>query len=140
MKWNQDKPVVLMTEEEVLESFLKIGRRKTDIVQAVLKQKNGLTDILEHIQTESDWRSIRAYLHLFDEYDNLLTKEESGIVLDCLFSLLAHRNGAVRRMAAGSAGRLLAKAGADTWKNFLHRMMFPGQEFSEKRRRWIGFT
>lgn len=140
MKWNQDKPAVLMTEEEVLESFLKIGRRKTGIVQAVLKQKNGLTDILEHIQTESDWRSIRAYLHLFDEYDNLLTKEESGIVLDCLFSLLAHRNGAVRRMAAGSAGRLLAKAGADTWKNFLHRMLFPGQEFSEKRRRWIGFA
>ncbi|MCH1981925.1 hypothetical protein MCG98_04990 [Ruminococcus sp. OA3] len=143
MDWNQDKPAVLMTEAEVLESFLEIGQRKTEIVRDKLKKENGLTNILEYMQTESDWRYIRAYLHMFDEYADLLTGEEKKTVLGCLFSLLAHRNGAVRRMAAGSAGRLLAKenpAGMDSWKNFLHKMLFPGREFSETRRRWIGFA
>ena len=109
MKWNQDKPVVLMTEEKYWK-LLKIGRRKTDIVQAVLKQKNGLTDILEHIyRTESDWRSIRAYLHLFDEYDNLLTKEESGIVLDCLCFLCWRTETERSPHGCGKCGRVLLR-------------------------------
>ena len=53
MEVNQDKPVVLMTEEEVLRAFQKNRTAKDDIIQAVLKRKRS-DRYSEHIQTESD--------------------------------------------------------------------------------------
>ena len=66
-------------------------------------------NLLEAARTEKNWRHIRAYLTIFQEYSTYLPFEQKKQTLGFLRELLLHREGDVRRYAAILIGQLIAE-------------------------------
>ena len=105
-----------MTEvKRSTESFLENTTAKTDggIDSQAGKAEKRSDRIFWSIYRQSLTGAARAYLHLFDEYDNLLDKRESGgIVPTSVFSAGAQKRSGPPQ-AAGSRG-VCWQRGADT--------------------------
>lgn len=68
-------------------------------------------ELLEQARSEKNLQQIRTYLMLLEEYNSYMTRHCKRLTLRFLYELLMHREGDVRRRAAGIMGRILANSG-----------------------------
>ena len=149
----------LMKPQEVMNTFRHLAISTGLDVMYQLNEERFI-GLLESIRSEKDWRHIRAYLTVIDEYSAYLKQAQKEVVLSFLYDMLSHRDGDIRRHAAGTAGRLIARYDvrftkdtpegekqpeiggkmSEVWRNFLHHMLFPGPMLPEQHRRWIGYA
>lgn len=154
------KAAAVMSREEIIREFRLLAIRANLEVMFHTSHEMRFIDLLETIRSEKNWTHLRAYLTVMGEYSIYLRQEQKDIILQFLFDMLSHREGDIRRQAARITGKLIAnyeihfakeipagmktpkigKRMTEVWKNFLHRMLFPGNMVSEQHRRWIGFS
>ena len=150
----------VMSREEIIREFCHLAVRANLEVMYHTSHETRFIDLLETIRSEKNWTHLRAYLTVMEEYSAYLQQDQKDIILQFLFDMLSHSEGDIRRQAARISAKLIAnyeihfakeipvgmktpKIGrrmTEVWKNFLHRMLFPGNMVSEQHRRWIGFS
>ncbi|MEG1584485.1 MAG: HD domain-containing protein, partial [Anaerovorax sp.] len=116
--------------------------------------------LLEAARSEKQWKSIRAYVNIFDEYSTYMTQKQKLMLLHFLYELLMHREGDIRRQAAALMGSVLAgydeeyrkelPVGAvrreeetnslELWDKYLENIIFPDHRVVEQHKRWLGYT
>lgn len=73
-----------------------------------LRDESSLAAILELARSESDWKRLRCYLEIFEEYSTYLTQKQKLITLNFLYELLVHKEEDIRKQAAELIGILIA--------------------------------
>ncbi len=133
----------LMTDKEIASSFSLLAEEAERKILQLTEETNDIISLMETLQNEEDWRKIRAGLTILESHSGLLSPDQIRIVLNYLFAMLPHKNSTVRRMAARTAGFLIAscaRTNPDIWEIFLHRLLFPGNHTSLTNRRRIGYA
>ena len=133
----------LMTDQEVADSFARLDQEARTILCKLMEEPDAIISLMETLQNEEDWRKIRAGLTVLESCSRLLSPDQIRIVLNYLYVLLPHKNSTVRRMGARTAGFLIASCAQTNpgiWKNYLHRLLFPGNNVSIPHRRRIGYA
>lgn len=129
-------------------------------VMRTMMDTSGFVGLLEKIQGEKDWRNIRGYLNVLEEYNTYMPQDKKEKLIGFLYEKMMHRDGDIRRQAARIMGSLIAdfdvryqkevpedapaldtgKNGVDIWESVLHKMLFPDHRITSKHRRWIGYA
>ena len=65
-------------------------------------------NILEAARSEKDWKNVRAYLNMFNEYSIHLNHKQKRQTLSFLYELLLNKEGDIRRQAATLMGKIFA--------------------------------
>ena len=73
-----------------------------------LRNESSLGDILEEARNEKEWRNLREYLRIFEEYSTYLTQRQKLMVLKFLYSQMESQEEDVRRHCAQFIGGLIA--------------------------------
>lgn len=154
------RPAAVMSRDEIIREFKRMAIRANLSVMYHTSHETRFIDLLESIRSEKNWTHLRAYLTVMEEYSAYLRQEQKDIILQFIFDMLSHREGDIRRQSARIAGKLIAnyeihfakeipagleaprigRSMSEVWRDFLHRMLFPGNMVSEQHRRWIGFS
>ncbi len=117
-------------------------------------------NILEAARGEKNWKNIRAYLNIFEEYFAYLNQGQKVQTLSFLYELLMHREGDIRRAAAGLMGQIIAnfnkgyikqlpdseqihpakELALNLWQKYLHKVIIPDHKLSNQHKSWVGYT
>ena len=74
----------------------------------IMTYESEFTDFMEELRTDKNWRSVRAYLNILEEYSTYMTRAQKDELLEYLYYMIRHREGDIRRQASGIMGKLLA--------------------------------
>ncbi|MDO4478517.1 MAG: HD domain-containing protein [Lachnospiraceae bacterium] len=141
----------------------RIGFEATEAnlrVMHALDAPNAVTALPDENDAPFNPRFLRISLSIIDNYSTYLTAAQKNAAVRFLCEMLAHRDGDIRRQAAGILGRIIAHFDAPftkelpaqaspivavnewirVWKRVLARVLTPDYKTTYRHRRWLGFT
>ncbi len=150
----------LMQNKEIVENLKFLSIDHNIHLMDKLRNESSLSSILELARSESDWKNLRAYLNIFEEYSTYLTQKQKLITLNFLYELLIHKDDDIRRQAAELIGVLIAlydeeyrkvipEGGEleqseilsfDLLDKYINLMLHPDHKILETHREWIGYS
>ena len=115
-------------------------------------------NMMEDARSQTEWKNIRAYLNIFEEYFTYMTQKQKVMTLGFLYELLMHGEGDIRRQAAALMGRMIVRydleyrkelpegvhpspdevTGLTLWKRYLREIIFPDHKITATHKGWIG--
>lgn len=122
-----EKPVdiVLQSGKQVVRSFVFWGIEHNIDVMHRLGTERQFGNILEAARSEKDWKNVRAYLNMFNEYSIHLNHRQKEQTISFLYELLLNREGDIRRQAAALVGKMFADFNAGYRKELPKNMPDP---------------
>ncbi len=146
---------------EVVKNFKYMAFGHNISLMSKLNNEVTFTGMIETARSESDWKNIRGYLNILEEYSIYLSQKEKLFTLGFLYELLVHRESDIRRQAANLMGIIIVhydreytkeipedvkfnhaveKAGLTLWDKYLGLFLEPGYKLTENQREWIGYS
>jgi nicotinic acid mononucleotide adenylyltransferase len=154
------RDTAFLTSRETVQTFKFMGIEHNIRLMHRLNSDRQFGNILEAARSEPNWKNIRAYLSVFEEYFTYLSPRKKMAALDFLYELLMHREGDIRRQAAALMGRIIARfqwgypkerpaqaqsdpdapTGLSMWKKYLDMIIRPDHKLTAQHKSWIGYT
>lgn len=120
----------LMYGHEIIQSIKYLAINHNITLMHHLRDEASLNDILEFARSESDWKRLREYIRLFEEYSTYLTQKQKLITIRFLYDLLVHPEDYIRRQCAELIGLLIASFDEEYHKEVPEGMMLETPEAS----------
>ncbi len=151
---------VLLTPEESVERLKILSMEHHLRLMHLLSSEQNFGNIIEAAHASRDWKQLRVYLNIFDEYCTYLSVRQKFQALSFLYELLTHREGDIRRQAAWLIGKIISRfhlvyrkdlpadAPSDPaeevpfrlWEEYLEKIIRPDHKTTAQQRSHIGFT
>lgn len=106
---NNNKPYALMNNEEIVNNIKYFSIEHNINLMAKLLDDTSFNNILEMARSEYDWRKLRLYLQIFQEYSTYLTQSQKKTTLYFLTDLLFHKEEDIRKESAELIGVLISQ-------------------------------
>lgn len=154
------KDIALMTADETMSALTMLTVEHNLKMMHRLNHERRFGNILEAARSEKNWKRIRAYLSIFEEYFAYLSATQKIQTINFLYELLMHREGDIRRQAAGLIGNIIANfnsgyrkelpadvlslPGEQTqfslWVQYLDMIIYPDHKLTPQHKSFIGYT
>jgi len=154
------KDVALMSPDEMVQSLTLLSVRHNLELMHALSSERQFGNIIEAARSAKDWKQLRAYLNVFEEYFTYLSVRQKEQALAFLYELLVHREGDIRRQAGSLMGLIIARFhlvyrkelpdnvqsdGAEQrpfllWEQYLNKLIYPDHKTTQPQRNHIGYT
>ena len=154
------KDPALMDPDETVSSLVLLSVEHNLRLMHQLSSERKFGNIIEAARSAKNWKQLRAYLNVFEEYCTYLSVRQKTQALSFLYELLVHREGDIRRQAAALIGQIIARfhlvyrkelpadASADPaeevpftlWEQYLDQIVYPDHKTTAQQRGHIGYT
>ena len=155
-----EKDPALMGPDETVEGLTLLSVDHSIRLMHMLSNERKFGNIIEAARSTKDWKQLRAYLNVFQEYFTYLSVRQKTQALSFLYELLVHREGDIRRQAAALIGQIIARfhlvyrkeLPADVpsdpaaevpftlWEQYLDRIIYPDHKTTQQQRSHISYT
>lgn len=126
-----------------------------------LNNETNFSSMIEAARSELDWKNIRAYLNILEEYSIYLSQREKLFSLNFLSELLVHRESDIRKQAAALLGHIIVSYDLEytkelpqdvtpthneeinsikLWEKYLDMIVLPSYKVTENHKEWIGYS
>lgn len=154
------KDASLLSSDEVVETLKHLAIQHNISLMHKLNSETTFGNILEAARSEKQWKSIRAYINIFQEYFTYLTQKQKIVTINFLHELLMHREGDIRRQAADLLGNIIVNyneeyrkempdgvslpedeiTSINLWAKTLETIVLPDHKVTDQHKRWIGYA
>ncbi|HEY8363813.1 MAG TPA: HD domain-containing protein [Tissierellaceae bacterium] len=151
------KPYELMNKKEVIETLKHLSIENNIRLMSRLTDNVAFNSILEMARGETNWRRLRFFLKIFDEYSIYLTQSQKVKTLHFLKDLLLHKGEDIRKESAELIGKLIAfydeeyrkelpknpiyyrhkEKSEDLLDEFLNMLLFPDHKIADTQKEWL---
>ena len=100
--------IALRNPEETIRSLVFMGIEHNIDVMHQMGAERQFGNLLEAARSEKNWKNVRAYLNIFEEYFTYTNDKQKEQTLVFLYELLMHREGDIRTQAARLIGKVIA--------------------------------
>lgn len=153
------KDASLYDPQEAVRSLKHLAIRHNIIVMHKFNNEASFSDLIEKARSQKNWKSIRAYINILQEYFTYMTQKQKLITLNFLYELMMHREGDIRRKSADLIASIIVSydveyrkelpegaeserdeiTGLEIWGKYLEMIILPDHKVTEQHRRWLGF-
>ncbi len=98
----------LMQGEQILDSYKHYAINHNIMLMHKLKDERSLSLMLEAALSEGDWKDLREYIRILEEYYSYLTQKQKLLLIKFLYGMLIHSEEDIRRHCAELMGALIA--------------------------------
>lgn len=129
-------------------------------VMHLLRNEYSMETLLEEARSLTDWKDLREYVRIFEEYFTYLTKTQKRQVMTFLTELLSHPEDDIRYHSAEILGKILGTYDQDYPKevppqetlplesvpgsvlleDLLIKILYPSHQVMEKHRSYLGYA
>ena len=154
------KDPAVMNSKEAIERLKALAIEHNIRVMNIFNSEASFGNLVEEARGETQWKNIRAYINIFEEYSTYMNPKQKIMTLQLLYEMLMHREGDIRRQAAGLMGKMIAEfdeeyrkeipadtiikgaevTSLDLWGKYLSAVIFPDHKVTEQHKRWIGYA
>ena len=152
--------VVFMSDQQVSRALKFMAVRHNLDLMHRINDPRQFAAILETARGETDWKRLRAYLSIFENYSLYMREEQKVQVLNFLYELLMHHEGDIRRQAAALIGHILARfhsgyaklrpedqppdptalSSMEQWRRLFGQILIPDHKLMANHKRWICYS
>ncbi len=146
---------------DVVENFKYMAIEHNTSLMSKLNNEVNFTSMIEAARSAQDWKNLRSYLNILEEYSIYLSQKEKLFTLSFLYELLVHREGDIRRQAASLLGSIIVSydleytkelpenvkmtineelTGLSLWDKYLGLFLDPGYKVTDNHKEWIGYS
>lgn len=149
----------LMHGREIIQNLKYLSINHNINLMYKLRDEFSLNAILESARSEKNWRNLREYLRIFEEYSTYLTQKQKLITLRFLYENLIHPEDDIRRHCSELIGALIATFDEEYRKEvpedadmetpemtscelldrYLNAFIYPDHRIIPSHRVWIGY-
>lgn len=98
----------LMQSKEIIQNLKYLSIEHNIRLMYQLRSEDSLNSLLELTQNDHDWKNLREYIQILNEYSTYLTQKQKLITLRFLYEQLIHPEDEIRRRSAKLIGKLIA--------------------------------
>lgn len=98
----------LLHGDEIVENIKYLAIKHNINLMYELRDEYSLDSILESARSDTDWKNLREYIRLLEEYSTYLTQKQKLQTINFLFDNLVHPEDDIRRHCAELLGTLIA--------------------------------
>ncbi len=129
-------------------------------VMHLLRNEYSMETLLEEARSLSDWKDLREYVRIFEEYSTYLTKTQKRQVMTFLTEQLVHPEDDIRYHSAEILGKLLGSydedypkevppletlplesiSGSKLLEDLLKKVLYPSHQVISKHRSYLGYA
>ncbi len=129
-------------------------------VMHLLRNEYSMENLLEEARSLSDWKDVREYIRIFEEYSTYLTKTQKRQVMNFLTDQLVHPEDDIRYHSAEILGKLLGSydedypkevppletlplesiSGSKLLEELLKKTLYPSHQVISKHRSYLGYA
>jgi len=157
----EEKDYALINGDEVVENYKYMAIAHNTSLMSKLNNEMTFASIIEAARSEKNWKNIRAYLNIFEEYSTYLTRKQKIFTLSFLYELLINREGDIRRQSANLIGKIIVSfdmeykkempsdvkillddevTGLNLWEKYLSLFINPDHKITEQHKEWIEYS
>jgi len=154
------KDPAIMNSGEAIEKIKSLAIEHNIKVMHIFNHEASFGSLLEEARSERQWKNIRGYLNIFEEYSTHMNQKQKLMTLQFLYEMLMHREGDIRRQAAALMGKMIVGfsdeyrkelpedvilpsseiTSLEVWRKYLDAVIFPGHKVTERHKFWIGYS
>ncbi len=150
---------VLLEGEDVIAQLKYAAIDHNIRLMSIFRDESDFGNLIEAARSERQWKNVRTYIGIFEEYSTYMTEHQKLMTLKFLYELLSHREGDIRLQAAALMGRIIANfndtytkelpegvslpakavTNLSLFTTYLDRIICPDIRFTEQHKLWIGY-
>jgi len=150
----------LLQGQEIVENIKYLSIEYNINLMHLLRDEFSLEKILQSARSQGDWKSLREYLRIFEEYSTYLTQRQKIQTLKFLYGQLIHPEDDIRRHCAELIGAMIAMfdedyrkeipdsvtlespavTGVKLFQEYMDLFLNPGHKIEENYKAWIGYS
>ena len=154
------KDAALLEPEEVIQRLKHLAIQHNIFVMHKLNSEVAFGNLIEAAQSDKNWKNIRAYINIFQEYFTYMTQKQKLKTMNLLYEFLMHREGDIRRQCADLLGNIIVNydeeyrkelpegvsrepdelSSLELWKKYLNLVVNPDHKVTDQHRRWLWYT
>lgn len=155
-----NKEYALLQGSEITKSIKNLAINHNISLMYHLRDEYSLEGILEVARSEKDWKKLREYIRIFEEYSTYLTQRQKIQTLNFLYDNLIHPEDDIRRHCAEIIGSLIAYFDEDYRKEipsnvslpssninsytlfdeYITKLLYPSHKVIPQHRYWMGYN
>jgi Nicotinic acid mononucleotide adenylyltransferase len=156
----EKKDASLLSPQEAIRSLKHLAIRHNILVMHKFNGDTSFRDLIEAAKSEKNWKDVRAYINIFQEYCTYMTQKQKIMTLNFLYELLMNREGDIRRQSANLLGNIIVHYDVEyrkelpagvyrekdeitsltLWEKYLELIIRPDHRVTEQHRRWLGYA
>ena len=154
------RQIALLHGEELVDQ-LKFSAIDHNIrLMSRFHEESEFASLIEAARSERQWKNLRTYVSIFDEYSTYMTEKQKLLTLKFLYELLVHKESDIRSQAAEIMGRMIAGFSEEykkevptditlpdrlvnnltLWEKYLRLIIFPDYKLTDQHKKWISNT
>lgn len=102
------KEKVLMEGQEVVRQLKYAAIAHNIRLMSIFRSERDFGNLIEAARSEPNWKNLRAYISIFEEYSTYMTERQKMMTLQFLYELLSHQEEDIRVQAAELMGKIVA--------------------------------
>ena len=103
----QATDTALLYGDELVKAYKEEAIAHNIRLMHILNVEKAFANILEAVRSDAEWKNIRSYLNIFQEYYTYMTPKQKLLTIRLLYELLMHAEGDIRSQAARLMGQLI---------------------------------
>lgn len=155
----QWKTESLLDGDEVVDRIKYLAIRHNIEVMSKFGNETEFANLLEEARSDKNWKNVRAYINTLKEYYAYMSQNQKQMSLRFLKELSVHREGDIRRMAAGLVGSIIASYEEESrkelppsakglmmaqsyalFREYISYVIYPDLTSTEQQKRWMGYS
>ncbi|WP_034849434.1 nicotinate-nicotinamide nucleotide adenylyltransferase [Clostridium hydrogeniformans] len=145
---------------EVIDSLKYMAINHNINLMYMLRDEFSLEVLLEKARSEKNWKNLREYLRIFEEYSTYLTPQQKIQTMNFLYENLIHPEDDIRNQCAKTLGSLIAiydeeyrkevppsvGSTVNSYKSpklldkYINLLLFPSHKIISTHRYWLGYS
>ena len=150
----------LMQGNDVVQNLKYLSINHNINLMYTLRDEFSLDEILEQARSEKDWKNLRQYIMVFEEYSTYLTQKQKLQTMKFLYDNLTHPEDDIRRLCAQLIGVIIAIfdedynkeipknvdiansniSSSDLFVEYLNLLLYPSHKMIPSHRTWLGYS
>lgn len=108
LKKKEKENYTLLQGNDIVQNLKYLSINHNINLMHQLRDEYSLEDILDLARSEKDWKNLREYIRIFEEYSTYLTQQQKLQTIKFLYENLIHPEDDIRRHCAELIGNLIA--------------------------------
>ena len=150
----------LMQGNDIVQNLKYLSINHNINLMYTLRDEFSLDEILEQARSEKDWKNLRQYIMVFEEYSTYLTQKQKLQTIKFLYDNLTHPEDDIRRLCAQLIGVLIAIfdedynkeipknvnivnpniSSSNLFEEYLNQLLYPSHKMIPSHRTWMGYS
>lgn len=150
----------LLQGDQIVDEFKYLSINHNISLMYQLRDEYSLGEILEEARSEKNWKNLREYIRVFEEYSTYLTKNQKRMTMSFLYDNLIHPEDDIRRHSAEILGTLISSFDEDYRKElpsraavymkdtdslsilreFMDLLIYPSHKIISSQKSWILYS